>query len=450
MAFKHFGLLIIVRLAVLSLGIAGFVYMFNNPRYHVATFLMFFIVLMLVYELWSFLNRINREVLRFLSSVRYADFSQSFEFEDTGSRFTELGEAFTEIIEKFKKLRMTQEAELTYLRAMVNHIPVPLITVKEDGSLSLLNNAARRFFGTAQPTKITDLKKYGDDFYEQLSTCRAGEKRMAKISIDDFDTKLSLSLMEVTNNTGTEKLFSIQDIGEEIESTQLGAWQDLVRVLTHEIMNSITPVASLAQTTADIAEDVKQELEDDNPHKKEIEKINNASLTMSRRASHLMQFVINFRKLTRLPRPKKRTTRVKDLFSHMLQLSEASNIKNKVKLTAEISPEGLEINIDPEQIEQALINLLSNAEQAISDKHDGEIKLLAYLDQRGRATIEVSDNGPGIEDNILGKVFVPYFTTKPDGSGIGLALTRQIMNYHNGFIRVSTHKNGGTSFKLTF
>ena len=119
MTFKHFGLLIIVRLAVLSLGIAGFAFMFNNPRYHVATLIMFLIVIALLYELWSFLNRINREVLRFLASVRYADFSQSFEFEESGSRFTELGEAFTEILEKFKNLRMTQEGELTYLRAMV-------------------------------------------------------------------------------------------------------------------------------------------------------------------------------------------------------------------------------------------------------------------------------------------------------------------------------------------
>ncbi len=450
MAFKYFGLLIILRLAVLSLGITGFVYMFNNPRYHVATFLMFVIVLMLIYELWFFLNKINREILRFLASVRYADFSQSFEFEDTGSRFTELGKTFTEIIEKFKKLRMTQEAELTYLRAMVNHIPVPLMTVKEDGSLSLINNAARRFFGIFQPTKVTDLKEYGEDFYEQLNTCRAGERRMAKISIDDFDTKLSLSLMEVTGSTGTEKLFSIQDIGEEIESTQLGAWQDLVRVLTHEIMNSITPVASLAQTTADIAEDVKQELPDNYPQKREIDKISNAAMTMSRRAANLMQFVSNFRKLTRLPKPKKQTTKVHDLFNHVLNLAEADEANKKIKITADVTPPELEFNVDPEQIEQALINLLRNAEQALNEKEDGEINLKSYLNQRGRITIEVSDNGPGIKEDILNKIFVPYFTTKPEGSGIGLALTRQIMAYHGGFIGVANRQNGGVSFKMTF
>ncbi|MFC1494982.1 PAS domain-containing sensor histidine kinase [Thermodesulfobacteriota bacterium] len=450
MAFKHFGLLIIVRLAVLSLGITGFVYMFFNPRYHVATFLMFVIVLGMIYELWSFLNKINREVLRFLASVRYADFSQSFDFEDSGSRFRALGEAFTEILERFKNLRMTQEVELTYLRAMVNHIPVPLITAKEDGSLYLLNNAARRFFGTFQPTKVIDLKQYGEEFYEQLNTCRTGEKRMAKISFDGFETKLSLSLMEVTSNTGTEKLFSIQDIGEELESTQLGAWQDLVRVLTHEIMNSITPVASLAQTTADIAEDIKQELEDDHPQKGEIDKVSNAAITMSRRAGNLMQFVSNFRQLTRLPKPDKQVTRVKDLFNHVLQLADADKSNKKVKLTTEVTPSELELNVDPEQIEQALINLLRNAEQALTDRENGEIKLRAYLNQRGRITIEVSDNGPGIKEDILNKIFVPYFTTKPDGSGIGLALTRQIMTYHNGFIGVANGQNGGASFKLTF
>ena len=450
MAFKYFGLFIILRLAVISLSIAGLIYMFNNPRYHVATFLMFVIVLGLIYELWFFLNRINREVVRFLKSVRYADFSQSFDFGDTGGGFKALGETFTEIMERFKKLRMSQEAELIYLRAMVNHIPVPLITVKEDGSLSLLNNAARRFFGTTTPTKLIDLKEYGDDFYAQLTGCRVGEKNMAKISIDGFETKLSISLMEITSNTGTEKLFSLQDIGEELESTQLGAWQDLVRVLTHEIMNSITPVASLAQTTADIAEDVMKELEEDHPQKKNIEKVSNAATTMSRRAGNLTEFVTNFRKLTRLPKPEKQVIKIHDLFNHVLQISAGSRINNKVKLTTEVSPPDLELNVDPEQIEQALINLLHNAEQALNGRSDGEIKLSAYFNQRGRITVEVADNGPGIEEDILNRIFVPYFTTKPDGSGIGLALTRQIMTNHGGFIRASNLENGGASFKMTF
>jgi nitrogen fixation/metabolism regulation signal transduction histidine kinase len=333
---------------------------------------------------------------------------------------------------------------------MVNHIPVPLITIKEDGGLSLLNNAARRFFGTSQITKVIDLKQYGDDFYEQLMTCKAGEKRMARISVDGFDTNLSLSLMEVTSNMGTEKLFSLQDIGEELESTQLSAWQDLVRVLTHEIMNSITPVASLAQTTADIVEDVRHELPENHPQKENIEKINNAAITMSRRAGHLMQFVTNFRQLMRLPKPNRQSTRLQDLFDHVIQIIRVDNFYSKAKLVTEITPKGLELNIDREQIEQALINLLKNAEEALAARPDGEITLSAALNQRGRIVIEVSDNGPGIKDDILNKIFVPYFTTKSDGSGIGLSLTRQIMVSHGGFIRAMNLEKGGASFKLTF
>ena len=450
MTFRHFGLLILVRLAVLSLGIAGFIYMFMNPRYHVATFLMFIIILGLIYELWFFLNRINREVVRFLKSVRYADFSQSFEYEDDGASFRKVGEAFTDTMERFKALRMTQETELTNLRAIINHIPVPLMTIKEGGTLSLLNNAARRLFGTSQLTKVTDLRQYGEDLCEQLRRCRAGEKRIAEVSIDGIDTKLSLGLMEVTSNAGTERLFSLQDIGKELESTQLSAWQDLVRVLNHEIMNSITPVASLAQTTADIAEEVRLELEDNHPQKNDIAKIGNAAMTMSRRAGNLMQFVSNFRQLTRLPKPKQKIISVQNVFDHVLRIAQASNLNDKDKLTTEVTPSGLEFNIDPEQIEQALINLLRNAEQALENQQDGEIKLLAYLNQRGRITIEVCDNGPGIEEGILDKIFVPYFTTKTEGSGIGLALARQIMTYHGGFIRATNREEGGASFKLTF
>jgi nitrogen fixation/metabolism regulation signal transduction histidine kinase len=257
-------------------------------------------------------------------------------------------------------------------------------------------------------------------------------------------------LMEVTGNTGTEKLFSIQDIGQELESTQLTAWQDLVRVLTHEIMNSITPVASLAQTTADIAGDVKNGLPTDHPQKGNIEKIVNASLTMSRRAGNLMDFVTNFRKLTSLPKPNKQVTKVKDLFAHVIQITEADNLNSSIRLVTEVNPDGLELYIDQEQIEQALINLLKNAEQALAKKPDGMIKLSCSLNQRGMVTIEVTDNGPGIKEDILEKIFVPYFTTKPDGSGIGLALTRQIMSNHGGFISAGNLEEGGASFRLTF
>ncbi len=450
MAFKHFGLFIMFRLAALSLGIAGFVYAFNNPRYHVVTFLIFVIVIGLIYELWYFLSRTNREIARFLASAKYTDFNQSFEFEDTGAGFKSLGEALTHILENLRKKRLKQETELTHLRAVINHIPVPLMTVKQDGSLVLLNNAARRFFGTPQPTKLSDIKQFGEDFYKQLLNCRAGERPVVKISIDGLDTQLSLGLMEVTGNSGTEKLFTLQDIGEELESTQLNAWQDLVRVLTHEIMNSITPVASLAQTTADIAGDVIQELPESHPQKGEIEKISTAAMTMSRRAGNLMQFVTNFRQLTRLPKPEKKTTRVQDLFNHVVQIDRANNVNSGVKLEIQITPQGLELNVDPEQIEQALINLLKNAEQALEGKPEGKIRLSASLNQRGRVTIEVSDNGPGIKDDILSKIFVPYFTTRPEGSGIGLALTRQIMAYHGGFIRASNNEAGGASFKMTF
>jgi signal transduction histidine kinase len=215
-------------------------------------------------------------------------------------------------------------------------------------------------------------------------------------------------------------------------------------------MNSITPVASLAQTTADIAEEVSLELEDNHPQKQEIEKINNAAMTMSRRAGNLMQFVSNFRQLTRLPRPKQKIISVQDVFDHVLRIAQAGSLNDRHKLVTEVTPSGLEFNIDPEQIEQALINLLRNAEQALANQGDGEIKLLAYLDQRGRITIEVCDNGPGIEEDILDKIFVPYFTTKTEGSGIGLALARQIMTYHGGFIRAANREGGGASFKLTF
>ena len=196
--------------------------------------------------------------------------------------------------------------------------------------------------------------------------------------------------------------------------------------------------------------DIKNELDEEHPQRKPIEKISNAAETMSRRAGNLMQFVTNFRKLTRLPSPEREVVKVQSLFDHVSQIFYSNGSKNKVKLITEINPPELELDVDPEQMEQALINLLRNAAQELSNREDGEIKLTAGFNRRGRIYIEVSDNGAGIEEDILSKIFVPYFTTKPEGSGIGLALTRQIMTVHGGFISASNCEDGGACFKMVF
>jgi signal transduction histidine kinase len=267
--------------------------------------------------------------------------------------------------------------------------------------------------------------------------------------MDGIESQVTLALTSITSDTGVTRLISLQDIGQELALAQLNAWQDLVRVLTHEIMNSITPVASLAQTTADMANDLWLELPQEYSGRASMNRICDAAATVARRAGNLMQFVANYRQLAGLPEPMKQRMNVLELLTHISRISAVNN-SAQIALEVEVVPAGLEMYVDPEQIEQVLINLLRNAEQALAGMRDGRIALRAFLNPRGQVTLEVRDNGPGIDEKILPRIFVPYFTTKPEGSGIGLALARQIVMRHGGSIRADNLPTGGAVFTLSF
>lgn len=448
MAYNHFAKLLLARLILLSVVIAGYIYSFLQAGWSSAIVLV--IVVAQVYELWIFLQRTNRELARFFASARYADFSQSFEFENLGPGFQVLGETFTDILSRLKAQRLSQEVELRELRAMVDHMPVPLLALSEDKDIKLLNNAARRFFARNQISSSVDLGKFGQDFRKQIENCKPGEKRLATITMDGIESQVTLSLTTITSDAGMTRLISLQDIGQELALAQLNAWQDLVRVLTHEIMNSITPVASLAQTTADMANDFGAEFPQGHRERASMARICDAAATVARRAGNLMQFVANYRQLAGLPEPIKRRLNVLELLTHISRISAVNNCEPAIAVDVEVVPAGLEMYVDPEQIEQVLINLLRNAEQALAGRQGGRIVLRAFLNARGQTTLEVRDNGPGIDEKILHRIFVPYFTTKPEGSGIGLALARQIVMTHGGSIRADNLPAGGAVVTLNF
>lgn len=450
MASNRFALHLLLRVLLLSLGTAAYVYAFVRLGLHPLPFALLLAVGGLVYELWLFLQRTNRELERFLASARHADFSQNFDFDGLGCGFPALGTAFGDILTRLKELRLAQELELRQLRAMVDHMPVPLLAVYGDGHVQQLNNAARRFFGRHRPARLQDLAGFGPDLQGCIHDCRPGEKRLVGINIDGSESQVLISLTALTSDSGTVNLVSLQDIGQELALAQLGAWQDLVRVLTHEIMNSITPVASLAQTTADMAAELQVTAADDDAQRSALERIRDTAGTVARRAGNLTQFVANYRQIAGLPEPVRHRLNVRELLAHATRVALADDAAARIGLDIDVEPSGLEVHADPEQLEQALINLLRNAEQALAGRQNGHVVLAGFLDARGRVTLEVRDNGAGIDMKILSKIFVPYFTTKPGGSGIGLALARQIMMAHGGGIRARNGDDGGAVFTLTF
>lgn len=450
MAYRQFSVLLAVRLLIVGVAMALLIWFILKPGYAGATFIMAAIFLGTVAELWRHVYRTNKELTRFLNAARYADFSQRFEFEDIGAGFGPLGNAFSDILERFRSKRADQEADLKHLRALVEHIPVPLLTVHNDDTITLQNNAARRLFGAAHVTRLNDLRQFGASFGESVANAVPGRRELVTFAVEDIEYQLTLATTEIVTAGELDRLISLQDIQSELDVTQAQAWQDLVRVLTHEIMNSITPVTSLAKTATELVEDVRDKNERDEPIASDLDDLHSAIGTVARRSDSLVQFVDSYRQLTRLAPAEKKRIAVSELFDAVSRLSAAEWPDGEVVFSITVTPPGLDVYADRDLVEPVLLNLLRNAVQATANVSQPNIQIGGRMNRRGNVVLEVSDNGPGVPIDMASKIFVPFFTTKKEGSGVGLALARQIMIAHSGFVTLGKSESGGARFSLIF
>ena len=450
MGFKRFSLLIAVRTIFIMLTLVMLALLFNLEGYLISTFVVAVLLVVQSFLLYRFVNKTNNELTRFFEAARYADYSQRFEFTEIGAGFGDLGRTFTDILKKFQQSRTVQEEEYRHLKSLIEHVPVPLISLHANGKVSLWNNSARRLIGANSVTRFEDLEQFGTGFFESIQSLISGERRLLKFEVDGMEQQLVVQATEIVISGRQEKLISLQDIQSELDGVQLQSWQDLVRVLTHEIMNSITPVASLAKTAADLLEDARSKKDDLSSAFEDLEDATDAVHTVARRSDGLMNFVSSYRRLTRLPAPNKTAIKIENLVADVTAIATQNWATKGIDLEVKITPRGLDVMVDKDMIEQLLINLLKNAEQALSNGGARKVMIEAYLNRRGHAVIDVGDSGSGIADDISNKIFVPFFTTKRDGSGVGLALTRQVMIAHGGNVKLVASQLGGACFRLTF
>ncbi len=450
MIFERFLILLSARFVLVGLAMAAVVWLVLRPGFHSATLIASLVLVSLVAELWRHVTRTNREVARFLDAARYADYSQRFDFEKDGSGFESLGHAFTEIIERMRERGTGQEVDLRRLRALIEHIPVPLLTLHADDSITLQNNAARRLFGAEHVTHLKDLRRFGFNFAEAVATAVPGERQLVTFAVEGIEYHLTLATTEIIVAGSSERLVSLQDIQSELDATQAQAWEDLVRVLTHEIMNSITPVTSLAKTAVDVVDDVIDKQANREPISDDLEDLRDAVCTVARRSDSLTQFVDSYRQISRLAPLEKKRIQLSDLFETVSRLAAAECPRDDVDFSFEVVPAELDVYADRDLLEPVLLNLLRNGWQATAYEKKPHVRLRGRLNRRSNIVVEVSDNGPGVPDDVANKVFVPFYTTKEAGSGVGLALARQVMIAHGGFIRVGKNDAGGATFSLTF
>jgi len=410
-------------------------------------------MLVQIISLIHYIERTNRIVTSFLESVRFSDFSRTFQAEGLGSSFDNLKKAFNKVIEDFQKIRNEKEEHYFYLQNIISHIEIGIIAYQKDGTVEMINNAAKKFFNVQQLKNIQLLESFSPGLEQILFNLEPGDNELVKLGMGEESLQLSIHATQFIINEREIILVSIKNIQSELEEQEMEAWQKLIRVLTHEIMNSIAPIASLTSTVNSMITDLAGQLEPeikDNEVRENFSDILNALNTIHKRSTGLIQFVEKYRNLTRIPKPNFSVYSVRDQLNNINKLFEKEIKENNVHLEISIVPEKLEITADEQLIEQVLINMIKNSIHALENVEKKKIKLKAFINNNGRRVIQVIDNGQGIIKEVGDKIFIPFFTTKTSGSGIGLSLSKQIMRVHNGNIKVSSIPFIETCFTLTF
>jgi len=390
----------------------------------------------LIYATINFLKRTIKDAQRLVNAIQFSEFNITFRNFANKGLFPELIPQMEKALSRFNEKLQQNEVENQFYDTLLNRIDSAILVIGKTKEIDWINKAALNEFGKPQPRRLADLNAISSELSETLEKIVPGEVRIIKIKKGDSTRQLAASAVFFSSRGKELKLVSLKNIQSVLEESESDAWKKLIRVLTHEMMNSITPIISLAETFS----------EQDSTKEKDYELMSRAMQTIHRRSKGLVEFVDNYRKLTRIPAP------VPDTFSAAAMMNDINDLllSEGIRFSCEIHPKNMTLFADRIQIEQVLINLIKNAQEACSQAQTSDIKVYIHKNEYQKPVIVVSDNGCGILPDVIDKIFVPFFTTKTGGSGIGLSLCRQIMVSHGGSITVESEPNKGTSFNLCF
>ncbi len=451
MHLDRFRMATVVRVLLLTGTLCLFAYfLFRTDLYRLAA-LMGALSVYQVFALARWIERKNRNMARFLEAIEAEDFTQTFSLAGRSKAFDELNRTFNRITQRFEEMRSEREDQFQYFQFVVERLSVGLIVFRHDGKVDVINRAAKRLIGMPSLRNIKELGALSPDLLDAVRDANRRGRNLVRVENDNLSVRLAILTSEFRMRGISYTLASLQDLRGEMEEIELDAWQNLIRVLTHEIVNSIAPIASLASTANKLLTDSgTQSREQGETVPQVFGDVQTAVRTIETRSEGLLRFVNSYRTLTHVPEPKFKIFPIITLFRRVEQLVGSSLKNSSIKLTIAVEPESLELTADPDLLEQVLLNLVMNSIQALDGKTDGKIELSAHLEERGKIAIRVEDNGAGIPREVQEKIFIPFFTTKDTGSGIGLSLSRQILHLHRALISVWSKPGERTVFTIVF
>jgi len=425
-----------------SLGAALYLFSLalSTPDLRAGRIVAFLIALWALASLWNFIRRTNFIVARFVESIRFEDYSQRFS-DPSGGGFDVLGDALDAAIRALQTRNDEQAAQARFLAAVVDDSPSALMTIDEFGRLDLLNKAARQLFGRNKLGRVEDLASLGPEL-AAAAKLSPGTRKITRLVLEGVPQKAIFASARVARLGQPITVLSILPIQTELGALEVAAQADLVRVLTHEIMNSLTPVTSLARSGADLVAAAEKG--------GDLSEARVATETVARRAEGILRFVESYREFAREPKVHKRSFKAQSWGEEVLRLAAAGTEPRQIETRLEVQPPQLSLDADPELLAQAVLNLLRNAIRATAEVEAPLVTLRIARELNGHCRIEVRDNGEGIAEDRREDIFLPFYTTHKGGSGVGLSFARQVALAHGGSICALQAPEGGACLRMVF
>jgi signal transduction histidine kinase len=396
------------------------------------------IALLALASLWSFIRRTNFLVSRFIESVRFEDYSQRFS-DPSGGGFDVLGDTLDQALKTLQARHAEESAEVRYLSAIVDDAPSALFAVA-DGRVEGLNKAARPLFARQPLHRVSDLELLGPEL-AAAARLPAGTRKITRLVLDGVPQKAIFASAQVARLDKPVTIISILPVQSELGALEVAAQADLVRVLTHEIMNSLTPVTSLARTGAHLVAAAAK-------GNHALDDAKNATETVARRAEGILRFVESYREFAQTPDVHRRPFKANGWAEEIMRLALAGAGERQIDARIEVVPNTLSVDGDAELLSQAVLNLLRNAMRAVAEAESPLVALALSREATGRCRIEVRDNGPGIPEDRRDDIFLPFYTTHKGGSGVGLSFSRQVALAHGGSICALDAPEGGANIRM--
>lgn len=450
MASKNFYFQLLIRVVFIVLLAMVFAFAILK-EYYVGGSLLFLLIVLQTVFLVKFVNHTNRKIAYFFESLKNEDFTLRFPEQVNVKSLKELNQSLNMLNGMIQKIHLKNQAQEQYYLEIIRQADIGILTINNRGHILFANPKIEELFSYTPLNHIKQLYQVDGDLYTLFADLKPFERKLIKLTTERDKKQIAIKTTEMTLNKDTFLLVVAQDIHQELDENETDSWVRLIRVLTHEIMNSITPITSISDTILRYFKAEDGGVPANGFGEGQLQNTVKGLEVIKEQGINLMEFVQSYRSFLSVPKPDKTLVNAKNLLEKVkVLMGEELNSGVAINLEIDVTPSDLELYIDEKQILQVLVNLSKNAFQALSLHKQGEIRITAGENAQGKKYIKVQDNGPGIAPELLDEIFVPFFTTKNTGTGIGLSLSKQILHLHGGSIKVTSLPNEFTSFYLDF